>query len=67
MDNLAILTVEQDARYGQLFELAANELDEDALGEDKVNELADADAWQGLCEEWPELAKFDGARAGYAE
>jgi len=57
--NKAILTVEQDARYSQLMELAYG------LGMDDTQ--ADEDAWQGLCEEWPELAKFDGAQAGFAE
>lgn len=59
MDNLAILTVEQDARWSQLMELAWNM----GMSDDDASD----DAWQGLCEEWPELARFDGARAGYAE
>lgn len=53
----AILTQEQDKRYGQLFEIAMNG---DAEGDE---DRADGDAWEGLCEEWPELRQFDGAEA----
>lgn len=51
--NLAKLTPEQDARWGKLMELA--------LGQGMTDEQAAEDAWLGLCEEWPELKRFDGA------
>lgn len=51
--NLAKLTLEQDARWDKLIELA--------LGQGMSDEAASEDAWLGLCEEWPELKKYDGA------
>jgi len=51
---LATLTPAQDYRYGQLFEIAC--------GQGMSSAKADAEAWRGLCEEWPELKKFDGAQ-----
>lgn len=56
----AKLTPEQNARYGQLFQIAANSLPEDTP-DDEVNEYADREAWAGLVEEWPELAAYEGA------
>jgi len=54
MKNLVTLTPEQDKRYEQLFALAASGGLSDAE--------ADEEAWAGLCEEWPELAAFDGCK-----
>jgi hypothetical protein len=50
----ATLTKMQDYRYGQLFSMAA--------GNGASDLKADAEAWQGLCEEWPELSNYNGAR-----
>ena len=59
MKNLAALSPEQDYRFGQLFGWACEEgMDDDA---------ACSEAWRGICEEWPELAKYDGAHPGVAE
>lgn len=65
----AILNVEQDARYGQLFAIALDELESRCGNDDEetIELAADAEAWRGLVEEWPELAKYDGAHAGVAE
>ena len=52
---VATLTPEQDARWETLFAIEVN-------GGASERE-ADARAWDGLCEEWPELAKCDGAAA----
>lgn len=57
---LAALTPAQDARYGQLLGIALDELD-------MTEDGADCEAWNGLCEEWPELAAFHGALPGVAE
>jgi hypothetical protein len=51
---LAELTQEQDARWGKLMELA--------LGQGMTDEEAGENAWRGMCEEWPELAQFEGAK-----
>jgi hypothetical protein len=51
----AKLTELQDKRYGQLFEIGK--------GQGMSDLAADCEAWEGLCEEWPELREFDGAEA----
>ncbi len=54
------LSDEQDKRYGQLFAIAMNT--------EEVTELeADAEAWQGLCEEWPGLIPVSWMRCDFAE
>lgn len=50
---LVKLTPEQDKRWGQLMGIA--------WGMGMSDAKAAHEAWQGLCEEWPELAKYDGA------
>ena len=52
---LATLTVEQDKRYGQLFEIT--------VGRGMTQKQADREAWRGLCEEWRELKTCNGAKA----
>lgn len=51
---LAVLTPEQEKRWTQLFDTAVMNGESD--------ESADESAWQGLVEEWPELAQFDGCK-----
>lgn len=65
---IAVLTAEQDKRYGQLFEIAANAeisaflQDECGPAAESIDERRiDEAAWRGLVEEWPELAAYDGA------
>ena len=58
----ATLTPAQDARYGQLFQIAAEQLPA-STNETDQNAVADAEAWKGLCEEWPELKQYDGAKS----
>jgi hypothetical protein len=48
------LTPAQQRRYEQLFAIAASE-------PDTTDSSADEQAWQGLIEEWPELANYEGA------
>lgn len=52
---LATLTPTQDKRYGQLFEIA--------MGMGCGQSRADREAWRGICEEWPTLNRYDGAKA----
>lgn len=54
MKRLAKLTDIQDYRYGQLFEIAT--------GQGMSAIKADIEAWRGLCEEWPTLRKYQGAK-----
>jgi len=51
---LATLTVEQDSVWTKLFSSNVNS---------GMNErAADREAWSGLCEQFPELRAFDGAK-----
>jgi len=43
----------QDVRWGQLMGIA--------WGMGLNDEQAASEAWDGLCEEWPELKQYDGA------
>jgi len=52
---LATLTLEQDHRWDTLFAIEANSGTND--------DAAASAAWEGMCEEWPELRKFDGCKA----
>lgn len=46
------LTPEQDYRWEQLFSMSI---------QDGMTDLeADEEAWAGICEEWPDLASFEG-------
>jgi hypothetical protein len=49
----AHLSPQQDARWETLFAIAVG----DGLSDDE----ADAEAWTGICEEWPTLSKYSGA------
>jgi len=49
---LTQLTPEQDKVWQSLFAIAANNGASDAE--------ADREAWEGLCEQFPELRAFDG-------
>lgn len=51
----AKLTPEQVKRYGEVFATVIPK---------SSYRTADALAWQGLCEEWPELSVFNFADAG---
>jgi hypothetical protein len=51
---LATLTPEQDKVWTKLFEIEANNGCSDSE--------ADRRAWAGLCEQWPELAQYEGCR-----
>ena len=53
---LATLTPEQDKVWVALFTLNLNN--------GMTETQADEDAWQGLCEQFPELRKFDGCKRG---
>jgi hypothetical protein len=53
--NLAALTAAENKRWEQLFSWAVNS--------GYTQRAADREAWRGLCEEFPRLMKFDGARA----
>lgn len=52
--NLATLTPEQSKRWDTLFAIEANSGTND--------DAAARAAWAGMCEEWPELRKFDGCK-----
>jgi hypothetical protein len=49
---LATLTPEQDKIWQSLFAIAAND--------GATDEQADRSAWEGLVEQFPELAQYDG-------
>ena len=51
---LAALTPAEDYRWEQLFSSAINS--------GYSEKRADADAWRGVCEEFPRLRRYDGAR-----
>lgn len=52
--NLATLTPEENAVWCELFAVGVN----GGLHESD----ADAEAWRGLCEQFPRLREFDGAK-----
>jgi hypothetical protein len=52
---LATLTIAENKRWEWLFSWAVNN--------GYTQRAADKEAWKGLCEEFPRLRKFDGARA----
>jgi hypothetical protein len=53
--NLATLTPAENKRWEQLFSWAVND--------GYTQAAADKEAWKGLCEEFPRLQRFDGAKA----